>query len=370
MKKIDLYRSKVKIMAEPTSNREGKKSKHVSMLYRHSTRKKWGLALLAWDHGEKRGYQFEDGKLRVFKKGFFELLDKIAVDTDEKKAILATLRRRLGWRENVTVKTVEPAENDSSFDLQVELFLNQYPKGFQDTEWAKERRGIDTTRCLKRHRDVAIVEARKLLSRARLHSLLEEGSHRAVIDAMRAVGDSTDLIAKAKLSPLEEMGDEEAKRLAEQLFELLHGEERLEIRFERFVDTLARSTKKQPTWQLATLFLALFDPKGQLCVKTSTIRAQAMRLGRRFTLSAMPNAPKYDQILSMIADVQRTLEEEGLAPRDLLDVYDFMETTLSRKAERELEALKIERDAARKPRPDPSRASGSASEPSPRSWAQ
>jgi hypothetical protein len=234
-------------MTQPASQREGNKSKRTSMLYRHSTRKKWGFALLAWDHGEKRGYQFEDGKLRVFKKGFFKLIDEVEVDSDEKMAVLATLRRRLGWRENVTVKTTKPAVDDVTFDLQVALFLDQYPKGFQDSKWAKEKRGIDTTRCLKRHRDVVIVEARKLLSRAQLISFFEEQRYQAVIDAMRAVGDSTDLIAKAKLSPLEGMGDEETKRLAEQLFELLHGEDRLAIRFERFVDTLGRSTKKQPS---------------------------------------------------------------------------------------------------------------------------
>ena len=35
-------------------------------LYRHSKRKQWGFAVLAWEKEGKRGYQFEDGELRVW----------------------------------------------------------------------------------------------------------------------------------------------------------------------------------------------------------------------------------------------------------------------------------------------------------------
>lgn len=278
--------------------------------------------------------------MRVFKRGYYELLEEINADSEEYSPVISVLRRRLGWREQVTQKASKVPAESISIDYQLRLFREQYPKGFQGAKWAKEKRGIDTTRRLKRHRDVAIVEARQLLARARLMKLLEQEQYGEIIEAMLEVGDTTDLIAKSKLKVLQNLSEESTKRLSEQLFDFLHGEEQLGIRFERFVDTLARTTKKRPTWQLATVFLALAMPKEHVCVKASAMRSQASGLGRRFTLSSMPNAPKYEHMLKMALTVKEKLEDAELRPRDLLDVYDFMETTLSRKALKKIESMK------------------------------
>ena len=44
-------------------------------LFRHSKRPQWGIAALVWELNGKRGYQFSDGKLRVFKQGFYGLFE-------------------------------------------------------------------------------------------------------------------------------------------------------------------------------------------------------------------------------------------------------------------------------------------------------
>lgn len=328
-------------MHQTGAKTEGKESNNTDVLYCHKTRKEWGFSLLAWDHGEKRGYQFEDGQLRVFKKGYFGLLEVCDVPLEEQVPVVAALRRRLGWREQTVPKKAKRPIESVPFEHQLVLFQELYPKGFQGPKWAKEIRGIDTTRRLQRHREMALVQARKLLCRSRLNTLVQSEDYHAIIETFLEIGNSTDLIAKGKLRPLESLDEQGERRLGEQIYELFHGDGLLPIRFERFVDALARTTGKHPSWQLATVFLSLFSPKEQLCVKTPTMRSQAACLGRRLTISTMPDAPMYERLRALALDVEQRLKDAGYHPRDLLDVYDFMETTLSPKAMKRLEAMNV-----------------------------
>src|SRR5688572_12808538 len=47
-------------------------------LFQHASRPEWGGALIAWERDGKRGYQFEDGQLRIFTTGHYYLLEPIA----------------------------------------------------------------------------------------------------------------------------------------------------------------------------------------------------------------------------------------------------------------------------------------------------
>ena len=65
-------------------------------LYAHTKGQKWGLAILAWERGPCRGYQFEDGVLRIFKEGFYEMLEEVDAPADKAARVIAELRRKLG----------------------------------------------------------------------------------------------------------------------------------------------------------------------------------------------------------------------------------------------------------------------------------
>jgi hypothetical protein len=311
----------------------------AEVLYQHRSRKEWGLALLAWDRGDKRGYQFEDGKLRIFKEGFFGLLEEVYAPEEELTPVVGALKRRLGWKEQAKAKKKKKAVEGVAFEHQLALFQELYPKGFQGAKWAREKRGVDTTRRLQRHRDIAHVTTRKSLCLSRLNTLVQEGDFKAIIETMIEIGDTTDLVAKKALKPLEQLSEDALRELGERLFDLLHGDEKVAIRFERFVDVLVRAIGKQPSWQLATVYLALFKPREHICVKTRTARAQAACLGREITISSQPNAQTYKRLLAVTLDVEQRLKDAGLHPRDLLDVYDFMETTLSPKSLKRIQAM-------------------------------
>ena len=50
---------------------------HEDGLYRHTKRPEWGVAILAWERGGRRAYQFEDGRLRKFREGYYSLMKPV-----------------------------------------------------------------------------------------------------------------------------------------------------------------------------------------------------------------------------------------------------------------------------------------------------
>jgi len=43
----------------------------VPSIFAHATRLDWGVGVLAWEDGGKRGYLFADGEERTLASGFF-----------------------------------------------------------------------------------------------------------------------------------------------------------------------------------------------------------------------------------------------------------------------------------------------------------
>lgn len=343
-------------MHQTDSKAEEHNTKTEEALYYHSKRRDWGLALLAWDREDKRGYHFEDGKLRVFKKGYFGLLERVDAPLEDTERVAAALRRRLGWREQARMVAPKRSAENVPFEYQLKLFKKIYPKGFNGSKWAKEKRGIDTTRRLQRHRNMSLVEARKHLCRSNLNKHIQNEDFATIIETMLEIGNTTNLVTKSKLRALEQLSEEGTRDIGERVFELLHGEGQFAIRFERFIDALERATGGRPSWQLATVLISLFFPREHVCVKATTLRRQAACIGRRLTISAMPNAPMYERLRTITLDIFQRLRDAGYTPRDILDVYDFMETTLSPKAMKRIEAMKASDSAHADKGPDDERA--------------
>jgi hypothetical protein len=67
-------------------------------LFSHSTRKDWGVGVLAWEANGKRGYLFEDGEERTMASGFHELMRKVEQPSSDQKAASLRLARVLASR--------------------------------------------------------------------------------------------------------------------------------------------------------------------------------------------------------------------------------------------------------------------------------
>lgn len=295
-------------------------------LYRHRKRPSWGLAVSAWNRGDKRAYQFEDGNMRIFKRGFFRLLEEVDPPADRSREVLERLGRAAARTELFSRKNVEliPIEE------QISYFGELYAGGFAGEAWTTEMRG-GGKRVLKRHRDAVITRAREELAAPRLDAMIDAARYDAVVDALLDVLAQTNLVSAAKLKPLRRAGMAERTRIAIALRRLLHGDEGLPGRFDEFVRAIG-----EPSWDLATAPLALFDPEHHVCVKTSVFNQQAIWMAPRLKRSSKPTANLYQRYLKMACDVAKRLEASGFAARDLLDVHDFIFVTLRPKAREEL----------------------------------
>jgi hypothetical protein len=319
--------NEVAVEETPTTTASPGSSSELPALFRHSARPQWGLAIVAWEHEGRRGYQFEDGELRIFKEGFFHLLEEVTKPLDQAAATTARLSRAAGLAADgskppPTEAPKAPVET-VPFERQVAYFLRLFPEGFNDPQWKAMVRG-DSKRRAKKHRDAAIADAGEKLSRERLDALLEADDLRGVADLAGDVLGATNLTTGAQGRPVTEMTRGREKLFAPALRDLLWDEnEPLANRMERFIATLGK-----PTWPLVTALPALVHPERHICVHGPTFRSQAAWLAPRMRWSRKPGGRPYTEVLELAGKLRHSLEEAGAAPNDMFDVYEFVRRTL------------------------------------------
>ena len=304
-----------------------------------------GLAILAWENDSKRAYQFQDGKLRVFKRGYYHFFEEVDRPLDRVANIMSTLERGLDvfnarLEARRAKRDVERhSATGTTLARQVWLFGRSYESGFTGDTWKNKHRGAGAKRRLKRHRDRAIAHAQTALSAGDLDELIEAGQYRDIVTRVVDVLSATDLVAKAQVKPIEGAADDLARGFATAVRELLYGEDSYSVRFEKYVAALARAIGKEPSWQLATALPALVHPDQHVCIRPTVFKAQAAWMAPRLAYVKRPNAPLYQRYLQMTQTVGDELRKVGHAPRDLLDVYDFMLITLRPSAFAQYESM-------------------------------
>lgn len=312
----------------------------MSIVYEHDTRPDWGRAILVWERGNKRRYQFEDGKKRLFKQGWYHRLEEVDMPQHRAVEIAGRLQRKLGIEIG---RTHAPSNKGIPFDDQLLLFRHQYPDGFADAAWTKQKRGEGCKRRLKRHRDGAIADAQDKLAQERIDAMIAAEQYAEAWNAVLEVLDGTDLITKRQIAPLHKLDDDSVRRLVCLTRDLLWGgAERFKIHFERFVAALSKATRSRTNWQMATVLPALVHPDEHTFIRPTVMRTQASWMAPNLRLSKHPNAPMYMRLRRMMKSVSAELAEAGEAPRDLLDIYDFVWTTLRPKALSQLDEIKTE----------------------------
>ncbi|MGM0575041.1 MAG: hypothetical protein ACQEXJ_04840 [Myxococcota bacterium] len=305
-------------------------------LYRHVKREQWGFAILASEGPNRRRFQFQDGRIRTFKKGFYNLLEEVDEAPEEAVEVLAELQKKLDLS-RARKQAIEDAGGSPkqavTFDDQVRVFRMMYPEGFQDTAWSEGIRGEESSRRLKRHRQQAIDQAAEKLSREALDDMIGKGDFEGVRDAVVEALKRTDLVRpSADLQPIDDLPGDQVEAFARTVRDLLYGEDDFSERFDRFVDVVTPSRGEHPTWQLATVLPALVHPEEHVCVRPSSFRRQSKWLRPRLRYASKPTAKQYLEFQEMAKDARKHLEDAGLKPRDLMDAYDFIRVTLAPKA--------------------------------------
>jgi hypothetical protein len=292
-------------------------------LYQHSKRKQWGFAVLAWDRDGKRGYQFEDGELRVFTKEYYGMLLEAECPPDQAARLLAKLGRQSGAGKGGDGKV---KERQLTFAEQLQVFLAEYPEGFVGTRWKDEHRGEGVPRRLKRHRDFAVAEANELLSIEALDGLIAAGDHGEVARRLGEIVNGSDLVTRAQAEPISRAAS--SPDLSKGVRDLLYGSGELEARFDELCRVLLEAGRKQLSWPLVTAVAAVVRPTAHLAVRPTVLAKQAQWAHPRLRWASKPDGKAYARILAMAHTVRDALTGAGYPPKDLLDVYDFMLVTL------------------------------------------
>lgn len=300
-------------------------------LYRHSLRPEWGMALLAWERNGRRAYQFEDGKLRKIREGYYDLLDP--VDPSEESptaAVRANLQAAIKALKVGSEQKVYKAV--CTFEQQLSLFTRLYPKGFADPKWIEDKRGTENGSALKRHRGPSLAAAQEALDPTSAASLIEEDRQGELTESVLNVLADTNLVPLSHVKTLRRLDEGEASEYAEVVFNLVHGEDPLEDRFQAYLELLTRFLGGRPSWRIATALLALTHPHKEVAVRRSAFIRQAGSIAPTGAYTRKPKPVSYLSFRRVALGVQTRLEAAGHEPRDLLDVHDFIWTTLRKSA--------------------------------------
>jgi hypothetical protein len=307
-------------------------------LYRHTKRPEWGLAILAWDRGHTRGYQFEDGRFRKIKKGYYKLLEPVDEFDESGDIIRSSLTEAVLQADRNSNRPLK--EPVCAFNEQIDLFLRLYPKGFQDPEWISDHRGEPGESALKRHRDPVLEEAAERLSADKCEELISAGRQVELADAVIEILGGTTLVPISHVKELRRFDDEEKTRYAEAVAALLHGSDHFSRRFRSYLQVMEDLLGKRPSWRSSTALPAIVHPDKHVSVRRSAFSRQAGSIAPAAKYTRRPRVGSYRNFRRVAMGVKKRLLDAGHEPRDLLDVHDFIWATLRKSA---LEHLGVEK---------------------------
>jgi len=139
---------------------------------------------------------------------------------------------------------------------------------------------------------------------------------------------------------------EAKQRIATALFDLLYGNDSIQVRFKQYVDTL--SAYECDKWPTVTLPLYLRFPEQYMFVKPTVTQEAAANRGFDIKYDSKVNWSTYEHVLMFSKDLMNRLKaynNPALLPRDMIDIQNFMWCTFTKgwsagaviQAKRELE---------------------------------
>jgi hypothetical protein len=199
-------------------------------------------------------------------------------------------------------------------------FLRLFPQGFRDPDylslereykWESHRRwqarlGADEFARLLRQSDFreAATRAARVEQQSR-HSMIFSFEKMALRDSIRS-----------------EAG---ACAFSRGLFEFLHGPASIDVRFERWCETVASLPRRQTrvlTWPLVTVFGFIAQPDRHMFVKPRVTRSAALKYGFDLPYRSRPGWEVYSRVLDFAETVRR--DQRDLQPRDMIDIQSFI----------------------------------------------
>jgi hypothetical protein len=312
-------------------------------LFQHTRRPEWGLAIIAKEKRDSRDYQFQDGKIRTIKEGYYHLLEEIERPGNDAERIASELGQqmdRLKTRERMLERAKKEGKKIYTVKDQLALFLQRFPGGFQDPMYEEEVRGSGEGGRRKRDRDLALEVAAEKLSLDVLNNHIDNGDVQAVLDAWIAVLGATDIASTSTDSrPLKKLEGQAVVDFAFGARSFLYDEASITERFTNFVGLLFDLGVEKPTWPMITVPLGLLNPTEHYCIKPSVYRTQSRRLAPEISYTTVPTATVYNGYKRMADELNKQLRKAELEPRDNIDIFAFIWETMRPGVRKALESV-------------------------------
>jgi hypothetical protein len=197
-------------------------------------------------------------------------------------------------------------------------FLRVFPGGFRDETY------IDWERDYKwnAHR-----RWRDALSEPTFRRMIEERQFQQIASLAIGIESRTNLLFSFEKMALRDAvrSPAGAQAFATALFDFLHGDESLEVRFSSWVAAVSRLPRRQTrvlTWPLVTVFGFIAQPATHFFFKPMVTREAARRYGADLPYASRPSWPVYRDLLAFVRKVRSDISD--LKPRDMIDLQSFL----------------------------------------------
>ena len=197
-------------------------------------------------------------------------------------------------------------------------FLRAFPGGFRDETYLDWERDYKWTAHQRWCESLNEPEFRRLLRTRAFEEIARRAS---------AIESRTNLLFSFEKMALRDAirSHEGACSFATALYDLLHGDEPLETRFEGWVEALAGLPRRQTrvlTWPLATVFGFIAQPKQHFFFKPTVTREALRRCGVPFDYATRPSWPVYRELLQNVKSIRTAVSD--MRPQDMIDMQSFL----------------------------------------------
>jgi hypothetical protein len=197
-------------------------------------------------------------------------------------------------------------------------FLRFFKHGFRDETYLDWERGYKWT---AHERWTAV------LGEADFRRLLKTGAAQEIAAHAVRIESRTNLLFSFEKMALRDATKSAAgaTMFAEGLFDLLHGEGSLQLRFTRWTEVVAGLPRRQTrvlTWPMVTVFGFIADPTVHIFLKPNVTKIAAREYDFDFTYASRPNWDTYESLLDFAGRIERDVRD--LRPRDMIDIQSFI----------------------------------------------
>lgn len=197
-------------------------------------------------------------------------------------------------------------------------FIYYFPNGYQGQKF------IDWERAYKFNAHIKFQEE---FSKEAYKKLLDQKAYETIAAGIVRIESKTNLLFSFEKMALRDAvkSPEGAKSFSIGLYDYVYGDDKLQNRFEKFVQVIAGLPRKQTrvlTWPLVTVFGFLANPSEHIFLKPRVTQAAAAKYDFDFDYKSKPNWNTYLSLLTFANEIRFDTQE--YKPRDHIDLQSFI----------------------------------------------